>query len=168
MAPEVAAQLIEARQRKPYWGPKKLLAILAEERPQVCWPSPSAVSDLFRREGLSEPRRKRRRVLAVERPFGHVVGPNDVWCIDFKGWFRTGDGERCDPLTVSDAYSRYLLELAIVDPIGAVVGRRLDRLFKEHGLPAAIPQRQWASFCLAKRWRADAAVGPLGQAGDRS
>lgn len=146
MLPEVAARLIEARHRKPYWGPKKLLAVLAEQEPQRDWPSPSAVSELFRREGLSAPRRKRRRVLAVERPFTHVVGPNDVWCIDFKGWFCTGDGRRCDPLTVSDAYSRYLLELAIVEPTGAAVGKRLERLFAEHGLPAAIRSDNGAPF----------------------
>ena len=35
--------------------------------------------------------------------------PNQVWSIDFKGWFRTQDGERCDPLTISDGASRYLL-----------------------------------------------------------
>ena len=57
----LADRLLAARRRKPHWGPRKLLAILAEEDPRALWPSPSAVSDLFRREGLSEPRRRRRR-----------------------------------------------------------------------------------------------------------
>ena len=146
MPPEVAARLIEARRRKPYWGPKKLLAVLAEEDSDVVWPSPSAVSDLFRREGLSEPRRRRRRAIPTERPFDAIVGPNDGWSIDFKGWFRTGDGVRCDPLTVTDSYSRYLLDLAIIDPVGTSVGERVDRLFREHGLPLAIRSDNGAPF----------------------
>jgi transposase InsO family protein len=138
MGSEVRWLLLEARHAKPYWGPKKLLAILKEQGHDLAWPSPSAVSELFKQEGLSQPRRKRRRVVEAERPFMHVAGSNDVWCIDFKGWFRTGDGKRCDALTVSDAYSRYLLDLEIVRPVGREVGERMDRLFRDHGLPRAI------------------------------
>ena len=154
MPAELAARVVEARRRKPHWGPKKLLAVLAGEDPTLPWPSPSAASDLLRREGLSEPRRRRRRTLEVERPFEAIVGPNDGWCIDFKGWFRTGDGQRCDPLTVTDAYSRYLLDLKIVEPVSAAVGARMDRLFKEHGLPRAIRSDNGPPF-------ASAAVGGL-------
>lgn len=138
MSAEAAVRIIEARKRKPYWGPKKLLAILAEQDPQMSWPSPSAASDLLRREGLSQRRRRRRRALAIEQPFAEVSAANDAWCIDFKGWFRTLDGRRCDPFTATDAYSRYLLELQIVDPVGAAVQACMDRLFEEHGLPRAI------------------------------
>ena len=138
MPADVAVRIIEARRVKPRWGPKKLLAILAEADAQAAWPSASAASDLLRREGLSQPRRRRRRALSWDRPFAEVSAANDAWCIDFKGWFRTGDGQRCDPLTVTDAHSRYLLELQIVDPVSAEVQARMDRLFREHGLPRAI------------------------------
>lgn len=138
MAAEVAVRLIEARRAKPYWGPRKQLARLREAVPDLVWPSPSAVADLYRREGLSRPRRVRRRGLSVEQPFALVEAANDAWCIDFKGWFRTGDGVRCDPLTVSDAWSRYLLAVRILDPVTAAVEREMDRLFREHGLPRAI------------------------------
>ena len=146
MPEELARRLMAARRRKPYWGPRKLLAILADEDPHCPWPSPSAVSDLFRREGLSEPRRRRRRRLACEQPFGSIVKPNDCWCIDFKGWFRTGDGTRCDPLTVTDAHSRYLLDLKIMEPRGEAVAACMDRLFSEHGLPRAIRSDNGAPF----------------------
>ena len=161
MPAELAVRIIEARKRKPYWGPKKLLAILAEEDPDLPWPSPSAAADLLRREGLSQPRRRRRRVLSAEQPFAEVAGPNDVWCIDFKGWFRTGDGRRCDPLTVSDAWSRYLLGLEIVKPVSAAVQARMDRLFREYGLPLAIRSDNGSPFAstgaggltrLSARW----------------
>jgi transposase InsO family protein len=132
---ELVVALLEARRRKPYWGPKKLLAMLSRQYPERAWPAPSTVADLLRREGLSAPRRRRRRPLDVEQPFGAVAAANDAWCIDFKGWFRTGDGKRCDPLTVSDAHSRYLLGLKIIEPVGDQVQQATDELFREHGLP---------------------------------
>lgn len=132
---ELVVELIEARKRKPYWGPKKLLAMLSREHAAWPWPAASTVADILRREGLSEPRRRRRRALSVEQPFIAVAAANDAWCIDFKGWFRCGDGTRCDPLTVTDAHSRYLLGLQIMAPVSAAVEKATDRLFREHGLP---------------------------------
>jgi transposase InsO family protein len=138
MSAEVAVRIVEARRRWPHWGPKKLLAVLAEADPATAWPSASAASELLRREGLSLPRRKRRRPLTVEQPFAAVAAANDAWCVDFKGWFRTADRRRCDPLTVTDAYSRFLLGVTIVEPVTAAVQAELDRLFRDHGLPQAI------------------------------
>jgi putative transposase len=135
---EQVLRLIEARQRRPWWGPKKLLAKLAAEDPTTEWPSASTVSEILRREGLSKPRRQRRRRLTPEQPFAAVEAANDAWCIDFKGWFRTLDGRRCDPLTVTDAFSRYLLALRIVEPATAAVQAQMDELFRAHGLPRAI------------------------------
>ena len=135
---DLVVRIIEARKRRPYWGPKKLLAILALEDTSAAWPSASTVAEILRREGLSAPRRRRRRLLTVDRPFAEIAAANDAWCIDFKGHFRTGDGKRCDPLTVTDAYSRYLLGLQIMAPVTAAVEATMDRLFCEYGLPRAI------------------------------
>jgi len=135
---EQVVQLIEARKRRPHWGPKKLLAKLRQEYPELAWPSASTGSEILRREGLSQPRRRRRRALTVEQPFGAVTAANDAWCIDFKGWFRTGDGRRCHPLTVSDAFSRYLLAVEAIEPVGEAVQVKMDELFRQHGLPVAI------------------------------
>ena len=146
---ELVAKLIEARKRKPYWGPKKLLAILAAEAPELAWPSASAASEILRREGLSKPRRRRRRSLTVEQPFAAVEAANDAWCIDFKGWFRTDDGRRCDPLTVTDAFSRYLLALDIVEPVTEAVEPVVDRLLRERGLPQAIRSDNGPPFASA-------------------
>src|SRR5216683_490840 len=130
---ELVVRLIEARKRWPHWGPKKLLAKLSQEDPQIAWPSASTGSEILRREGLSQPRRQRRRPLTVEQPFGAVAAANDAWCIDFKGWFRTGDGRRCDPLTVTDAFSRYLLAVQAIEPVTQAVqakmGIRLERIW---------------------------------------
>jgi putative transposase len=135
---DLVVRIVEARKRRPFWGPKKLLAKLAADDPAAAWPAPSTVADILRREGLSKPRRLRRRPLTMDQPFADVEAANDAWCIDFKGWFRTGDGSRCDPLTVTDAFSRTLLGLRIMDPVTEAVELEMDRLFREHGLPAAL------------------------------
>jgi putative transposase len=138
MAEEVAVAIIVLRRERPSWGPKKLRAVLVERRPELIWPAPSSIGELLRREGLSEPRRRRCRAIPVSRPFAPVKAANDLWCIDFKGWFRTRDGTRCDPLTVTDADSRYLLDCRILPPTLAAVQPAVDRLFCEYGLPVAI------------------------------
>jgi hypothetical protein len=74
----------------------------------------------------------------VTQPFSTVAAPNDVWCADFKGWFRTADGARCDPLTISDAHSRFLLDCRIVAPTREGVEPRFIRAFREFGLPRAL------------------------------
>jgi transposase InsO family protein len=138
MAAEIADAIITLRCEYPTWGPKKLRAILERRAPRTAWPAPSSIGDLLRREELSGVRRRRRTPLPVSRPFALVRAPNDLWCIDFKGWFRTGDGARCDPLTLSDADSRYLLVCHAVAPTLEGVDPVIEAAFCEHGLPLAI------------------------------
>jgi putative transposase len=133
-----AAAIVALRRAHPTWGPKKLRAVLERQAPSRVWPAPSTMGDLLRREGLVRPRRRRRRSIPLSRPFAPVCAPNDLWCIDFKGWFRTGDGARCDPLTLSDADSRFLLACRAVAPTGREVERVSDAAFREYGLPWAV------------------------------
>jgi putative transposase len=100
---KLAVPILEVRHAHPSWGPRKLRAVLMERWPERSWPAASTIGDLLRREGLVNPRRRRRLPLGQSAPFGAIAEANDTWCMDFKGWFRTGDGRRCDPLTVSDA-----------------------------------------------------------------
>lgn len=134
----IASRIVALRRRHPHWGPRKLLAILSRENPDVDWPAASTAGELLRRAGLSEPRRRRRSAIVRQAPFLEVSAPNDVWCADFKGWFRTSDGRRCDPLTISDAHTRYLLECRIVEPTRAGARPRFERAFRTFGLPKAI------------------------------
>jgi hypothetical protein len=71
-------------------------------------------------------------------PLAEATAPNDVWTADFKGWFRTADGARCDPLTINDAASRFALCCRIVPPTGAGVRPWFERTFREFGLPKAL------------------------------
>lgn len=140
--PELEDAIVAARKRYPKWGPRKLHARLVERNPEVWIPSPSAIAKVLKRRGMTTTRPRRRRraaALGVRAPFHGCDRPNDVWCIDFKGWFVTGDGQRCYPLTLIDAYSRYLLRCeALLDPDGKHVQSILDSAFLEFGLPGAI------------------------------
>ena len=135
MAPALAEAIIALRRARPHWGPRKLRAVLMGEQPDKVWPAASTMGDLLRAEGLVSARR--RRIAAPSRTLRPANGPNDVWCIDFKGWFRTHDGERCDPLTVTDAYSRYLLACVILPPRTEEVRVAVEQLFERYGLSEA-------------------------------
>lgn len=130
--------IVRARKQKPRWGPVKLRDALQRANPDAELPSVSTFALIFRRNGLVRPRRRRKKVPPSSAPLSHAVGPNAVWCIDFKGQFSVGR-TRCYPLTVMDAYSRYLLAcVAMSRPDGKHVRRALELVFEEFGLPAAI------------------------------
>lgn len=133
------ALLLEARTKHPTWGPRKLLAWLSRRHPGHAWPAASTVGDLLRRHGLVISRRKR-RLSATPTDLQRPEAANQLWCADFKGWFSTGDGRRCTPLTITDAHSRYLLRC---QALGRRTGERLVRpifeaTFREYGLPQAM------------------------------
>jgi putative transposase len=138
MAPEVGAAIVALRRAHPQWGPKKLVAVLTEREPQRVWPAASTMGDLLRREGLSLPRRRERYVVPMTQPLAAAVAPNEVWTADFKGWFRTTDGSRCDPLTLADACSRLVLCCRIVAPSERGVRPWFERAFRTYGLPRAL------------------------------
>jgi transposase InsO family protein len=135
----VAAELAEAclavRRAHTTWGPVKVRAWLERRAPERPWPAASTIGALFDREGLTVRRRLRRRT-PPGAPLFDAGAANDVWSIDFKGWFLTGDGARCDPLTLCDACSRYLLRCqAVGRPDTTHVWPILDAAFREYGLP---------------------------------
>jgi len=131
----VIDSVLELRGLHPSWGPKKLRAWLDEHRPARAWPALSTIGELLRSRGLTVGRKRRLRV-PLSAPFGSCVEANDIWSVDFKGWFRTGDGARCDPLTLKDAHCRYLLRCHVVERTnGACVWPIFDAAFREFGLP---------------------------------
>jgi transposase InsO family protein len=135
----MAAAIIKERQKYPTWGARKLRLSLQRQQPEEAWPAASSIGELLKREGLIAARRPRRRTPPYTQPLAHAQGPNQVWCADFKGWFRCGDGERCDPFTITDAYSRYLLCCRATEKSdGTHVRAVMEAVFREYGLPAAI------------------------------
>jgi transposase InsO family protein len=147
VAPSVEDWIIELRRQRPNWGPRKLLAQLKRWSPATKLPAHSTVSDILRRRGLSRAPRRRARTPVYEGPFSNCTAPNQVWCADFKGWFRTGDQKRCHPLTLSDAHSRYLLRCEALLRTDFTATRCVFRsAFEEYGLPAAIRTDNGAPF----------------------
>jgi putative transposase len=107
----------------------------------------STIGSLFDREGLTVKRRLRRRGPPSSQPFAQCGAANDVWCIDFKGWFLTGDGARCEPLTLTDAHSRYLLRCqALRRTDSDHVWPVLDAAFREFGLPCRLRSDNGSPF----------------------
>jgi len=132
----IAERCLEVRRAHPTWGPVKVLAYLERRAPRTDWPAASTIGELFDREGLTVKRKLRRRSPPSSAPFAHCEAANDVWCIDFKGWFLTGDGKRCEPLTITDAHSRYLLRCQALPRTDTEhVWPVLDAAFREFGLP---------------------------------
>ena len=121
--------------------------MLERNEPGRKWPAASTIGELLKREGLVVARKKRRKTAPYTEPLAHADGPNRVWCADFKGWFRTGDGERIDPLTITDAYSRYLLRCQAVEKTDTVGARAIfEAAFREYGMPTAIRTDNGAPF----------------------
>ena len=112
----------------------------------MAWPAASTIGDLLRREGLIEARRRRRRPIAQGEVAAAAGVPNAEWSIDFKGWFRTRDGKRCDPLTITDADSRFLIDCRIVEPTTEGTWPVIERAMRDLGLPRALRSDNGAPF----------------------
>jgi putative transposase len=136
---EIREAVLQARRDHPTWGPKKLLDPLQKANPKRSWPALSTIAEILKSNGLSVARKYRRRTPPSTQPFSECNAANRVWCADYKGWFITGDGQRCDPLTITDGFSRYLLRCQIVESLSYEVARGVfEAAFREYGLPIAI------------------------------
>ena len=149
-AKELVAQLIALRQRHPRWGAPKLLTVAAREQPEAAWPKRSTLCDLLKREGLVTARRRMQRLAGAARPLAPVTAPNQTWTVDFKGRFLTGDGRYCYPLTLRDAFSRFVLRCdALLGGTSAATRQRLERAFAAYGLPERIRSDNGVPFASA-------------------
>ena len=143
----VSDAIVSLRRRFPYLGPRKLLFMLTRKAPETEWPAASTVGDILKRAGLVEPAKRRRRALdPQQRPFAAVAAANDEWSTDFKGWFRTSDQQRIDPLTMTDSHSRFLIEVQIAPETIEGVRPVFERAFRTHGLPLSIRCDNGAPF----------------------
>lgn len=143
----IVAQIVAFRRAHRRWGPKKIRKELQTRDPTTAWPARSTIALVLKRHGLVPSRRRRHRPGHPGRPLTPIEAPNAVWSIDFKGHFRTGDGQRCHPLTVTDGFSRFLLACdAFAQPTSAATRRALERVFRDYGLPAVLRSDNGAPF----------------------
>jgi len=163
MSTEMQELLLGGRKLHPTWGPKKVKAWLAAKQPGLKLPAPSSIGDLFKRHGLVT-RRKRARFPAPYgvTPLEQATAANHVWCADFKGQFRLGNGKYCYPLTITDRFSRLLLaceglERAVTESSLAV----FEMAFRQYGLPSVIRTDNGPPLRLAGSRRLEPAVSPV-------
>lgn len=133
---EIVRAILELKFKYLQWGPKKIRAALERGDPSILWPSKTTIGNLFGKHGLTIARKLRRRLAVRTVPLAHCQQPNDVWCMDFKGWWMTKDGQKCEPFTLIDGCSRYLIRCNKLftndtENTWAV----LDSAFRECGLP---------------------------------
>lgn len=105
---QVEEHVVALKAQWPHWGAPKIRHKLLELIGAEACPGESTVGNILRRNGLTHKMKARRmRAHAVQPSYGEQN--NQTWCADFKGWWLTKDGQRCDPLTITDASSRYLI-----------------------------------------------------------
>jgi putative transposase len=139
LSAEVEELIVALRRAKPHEGPKKLRLALGRRHPDVTLPAVSTIGEVLCRHGLIESRPRRRRLAGPSMPSLRAEHPNDVWCADFKGDRRLGNGQRCYPLTISDAKTRFLVDcraLRSTESRGALAV--FEAAFRAYGLPSAI------------------------------
>lgn len=152
---EIERIIIKEKRLRPTWGPKKIHKILSVKHGIEKPPAISTVGAILKRNGFVKKRRRRGGIFKPER--GHLTTPernNHVWGVDFKGWFKLEDGDRCDPLTISDLHSRYLIKAKAVRQATQKWTKQAFRAaFRRYGLPEIIRVDNGSPF---------ASMGPAG------
>jgi putative transposase len=143
----VVCEIIRLKQAHRHWGPRKIQALYARKHGAEV-PSESSFKRVLERAGLTVPRRLKRSVDTGRLGNGFKAEqPNDVWTVDFKGWWRSSQGARVEPLTVRDEYSRMILDMrALADARTQTVRECFEPLFENHGLPRAIRSDNGSPF----------------------
>jgi putative transposase len=133
-------EIDQVRQRRPCWGAKKIYAHLRRKHPRTHLPKARTITKWLRRLGFVGRRRAsaRRGPQLARPPLSVPIRCNHVWTVDFKGWFCTRDGQRVDPLTVRDLFSRYLLGIRLLHHDHEPVRQYFQRLFGQFGQPEII------------------------------
>ena len=136
----VEQMIVRLKKEKPHWGARKIRELLVRRLAgDVRVPAKSTVHAVLDRHGLVKRARQRRRNKPEGTTLSQAPAPNDLWCTDFKGEFKLGNGQYCYPLTVTDQASRFLLMCeALQSTKEETAFTAFLRLFEERGLPGAI------------------------------
>jgi transposase InsO family protein len=107
--PEVERAVLALRAKHPTWGPKKLQAWMLARDPGFKVPSDATIGKILERNNVPRRRCRRRTYTPYRSPLSEALAPNDIWCADFKGQFKVGNGRYCYPLTITDRFSRLII-----------------------------------------------------------
>ena len=135
----VVVEILRLKNNHISWGPKKILALYHKNHKTSETPSLSSVKRIFEKSGLVKRRKVRKATASLL--LNKRIQPeacNDVWAIDFKGWWKS-NGELCEPFTVRDLHTRYILEVRLMESKSCEAIRAvMTELFKKYGLPKVI------------------------------
>jgi len=142
----VVCEIVRLKGRHKHWGPRKIRELYRRQHGEA--PSESTFKRVLERAGMTEKRVVRQRESTGRLYQGRVAKePNEVWTVDFKGWWYSREGGRCEPLTVRDEFSRYVLDVrAVADSRTETVKACFERLFEKYGLPGAIRSDNGSPF----------------------
>lgn len=140
LSEEIILDIIRLKLKKKNWGSKKIRQIYSNNNPGKLIPSVSSFTRILNKAGLTNPRKKRRKNYGF-RIENRIIPKkaNDVWTVDFKGWWYTPENEKCNPLTIRDDYTKYILSIkALEKGDTSAVKAEFERIFKKYGLPDVI------------------------------
>ncbi|MFO1397409.1 MAG: IS481 family transposase [Burkholderiales bacterium] len=147
---QLESLVVTLKQEKPHWGARKIRELLVRRLDgDIRIPAKSTIHAVLHRHGLvAGVRRPRSRARGT--PLSAGLAPNDLWCADFKGEFKLGNGHYCYPLTVTDHASRYVLMCEALDSVREDMAiTAFEQLFLARGLPAAIRSDNGVPFASA-------------------
>jgi putative transposase len=135
----IVEAILTLKADRPSWGPRKLVARLETLHPGLGWPSHSTAHGILKRAGLVCGRKRRRRAAGTPGGLTEALGPNHLWAVDHKGWVALKNGQRCEPLTITDSFSRYLLAVSTEASTREAQARPVfEQAFSTFGLPQVI------------------------------
>lgn len=144
---EITDYIVSCRKKHPSWGARKITQKAQKEAGHLDLPSETTINNIIKNNGLINKKRKRRKPGHPGRPSKTAHSPNDIWTTDFKGEFKTRDGQYCYPLTIMDEYSRFLIDCQGLYSTGYTGSFPVfKRAFKEYGLPSAIKSDNGSPF----------------------
>jgi transposase InsO family protein len=146
-------QIVKLRQAHPSWGAAKLREVMIRMGWREEVPSESSFKRVLDKAGLVKRRRRRTPPEQGQRVENRVKAerPNQVWTVDFKGWWYTRDRQRFEPLTIRDDFSRYVLcAQAAADARTETVQAQFDRVFGKYGLPEIIRSDNGSPFAATR------------------
>jgi putative transposase len=146
---EIVCQIVRLKVAHPLWGPRKICELYRRAHERTV--SIATCHRVLKKSGLVQPKKRRvRREPRLVLGAARAMAPNDVWTVDHKGWWRLHDGERCEPLTVRDAFSRYVLSAQVLENTRTeTVKAEFQRLFQLYGLPKVIKSDNGSPFAAA-------------------
>ncbi len=152
IAEDVLCEIVHIKKDHPVWGPKKIREVYARLNPGAGPPSLSTVKRVLEKVGMvNKRRRKKTKNCGRIEYHAPVQAPNDLWTVDFKGWWYTADRQRCEPLTIRDQFSRFVLCAKPLDDAKSdTVRREFEKVFECYGMPKAIRSDNGAPFACTR------------------